>query len=73
MIVLIRIESSLDMLFVLVIYLLCWLLENSSNRIVIYMYFIDIFFMLIIIENSLDSIVLVYIISLIRLVLFRIN
>lgn len=73
MIVLIRIESSLDMLFVLLIYLLCWLLENSSNRIVIYMYFIDIFFMLIIIENSLDSIVLVYIISLIRLVLFRIN
>lgn len=73
MIVLIRIESSLDMLFVLVIYLLCWLLENSLNRIVIYMYFIDIFFMLIIIENSLDSIVLVYIISLIRLVLFRIN
>lgn len=73
MIVLIRIESSLDMLFVLVIYLLCWLLENSSNRIVIYTYFIDIFFMLIIIENSLDSIVLVYIISLIRLVLFRIN
>lgn len=49
------------------------IIENSSNRIVIYMYFIDIFFMLIIIENSLDSIVLVYIISLIRLVLFRIN